>query len=200
VTKNNGQWKLIDSYNRVYEPYDVVIVAVPPPLATGLLRSSPELLNRVAEVNMQPCLAVMAACEKPLDLSFDVAFIHQSPVRWAARNTSKPRRPAPECWVFHGTAEWSQNLHDRKDDQTAGQSLIASFFESIGQTFIDPICQKTRFWQSAAAVNPLDLGSLWDGELNIGVCGDWCQMSRVEGAALSGMAMAGKILGETANI
>ena len=200
VTKNNGQWKLIGPHNRVYEPYDVVILAVPPHQATGLLRSSPELLNRVAEVKMQPCLALMAAFEKSLDLSFDAAFIHQSPVRWAARNNSKPRRPAPECWVFHGTAEWSQTLLDRKYDQTAGRSLLASFFESIGRTFIDPICQRTRFWRSAAAVNPLNVGCLWDAELNIGVCGDWCQRSRVEGAALSGMAMAGKILGVTANI
>jgi hypothetical protein len=200
VTKHNGQWKLIDLHNRVYEPYDVVIVAVPPPRATGLLRSSPALRRQVAEVKMQPCLAVMAAFEKPLDLSFDAAFIHQSSVRWAARNNSKPRRPAPECWVFHGNAEWSQKVSDRKDDQTTGRSLIASFFESIGKPFIDPICQKTRFWRSAAAVNPLNLGCLWDAEFNIGVCGDWCQMSRVEGAALSGMAMAGKILGMAAKI
>ena len=30
------------------------------------------------------------AFEKPLDLVFDAAFVHESPVRWAARNSSKP--------------------------------------------------------------------------------------------------------------
>ena len=142
----------------------------------------------------------MAAFEKPLDLPFDAAFIHQSPVRWAVRNNSKPRRPEPECWVFHANAEWSQTVYNRKDHKTAGRSLLVSFFESIGQTFIEPIYQSTRYWQSAAAVNPLNVGCLWDAELNIGVCGDWCQMSRVEGAALSGMAMAGRILGVAARI
>jgi predicted NAD/FAD-dependent oxidoreductase len=200
VTKNDGRWQLIDQHNKSYGPYDAVIVAVSPPRTTDFLRSSPELLNRVDEVKMKPCIAVMAAFEKPLDLPFDSAFIHQSPVRWAARNNSKPKRPGAECWVFHGNAEWSQTVHDRKDDQTAGRSLLASFFESIGRTFIEPIYQVTRFWRSAAAVNPLDVGCLWDAELNIGVCGDWCQMSRVEGAALSGMAMAGKILGVAAKI
>ena len=200
VTKNNGQWQLIDQHNKVYEPYDVVIVALPPPRASEFLRSSPELLNRVAEVKMQTCLAVMAAFEKPLDLPFDAAFIHQSPVRWAARNNSKPKRPAAECWVFHAKAEWSQTAYNDKDDETAVRSLLVSFFESIGQTFIEPKYQSTRYWQSAAAVNPLNVGCLWDAELNIGVCGDWCQMSRVEGAALSGMAMAGRILGAAAKI
>ena len=200
VTKNDGRWQLIDDHNKSYGPYDAVIVALPPPKATDFLRSSPALLNRIAEVKMQPCLAVMAAFEKPLDLPFDAAFVHQSPVRWAARNNSKPRRPAAECWVFHANAEWSQTAYNSKDDKTAVRSLLVSFFESIGRTFIEPKYQSTRYWQSAAAVNPLNVGCLWDSELNIGVCGDWCQMSRVEGAALSGMAMAGRILGAAAKI
>ena len=79
-------------------------------------------------------------------------------------------------------------------------SADLSFFESIGRTFIEPIYQRTRYWRAAAAVNPLKVGCLLDADLNIGVCGDWCQMSRVEGAALSGMAMAGKILGMATKI
>jgi photolyase PhrII len=153
-----------------------------------------------AKVKMQPCLAAMAAFEKPLNLPFDTAFIHQSPVRWAARNNSKPKRPAAECCVFHAIAEWSQTACNGKDDETAVRSLLVSFFESIGRTFIEPMYQRTCYWRSAAAVKPLSAGCLWDAELKIGVCGDWCQMSRVEGAALSGMAMAGKILGMAAKI
>ena len=34
----------------------------------------------------------------------------------------------------------------------------------------------------------------------IGLCGDWCQMSRLEGASLSGMAMAGRILSMSTEI
>jgi predicted NAD/FAD-dependent oxidoreductase len=200
VTDDNGRWRLSDQHNKTYGPYDAVIVAIPPARTTEFLSSSPELLNRVAKVEMQPCLAVMAAFEKPLDVSFDAAFIHQSPVRWAARNNSKPGRPEPECWVFHAKAEWSQTVYNRKDHKTVERSLLVSFFESIGQTFIELIYQSTRYWRSAAAVNPLNAGCLWDAELNIGVRGDWCQMSRVEGAALSGMAMAGRILGVTAKI
>jgi len=50
-------------------------------------------------------------------------------------------------------------------------------------------------WRYAQAAEALDLGCLWDGELGLGVCGDWCQGSRVEGAFLSGMAAAGRVLG-----
>ena len=130
-------------------------------------------------------------------MPFDAAFVHESPIRWAARNSSKPRRPAAECWVFHANAKWSY-AHAGKDAATGVRSLIDPFFESIGHTPIDPIFYQTRHWRFAAAVNPLNVGCLWDAALKIGLCGDWCQMSRFEGAALSGMAMAGRILGMNA--
>ena len=99
--------------------------------------------------------------------------------------------------MFHASAEWSK-AYVGKDDQIIVRSLLGPFFKCIGQTFIDPIYQSTRYWKSAVAANPLNVGCLWDADLKIGICGDWCQMSRIEGAALSGMAMAGRILGMNA--
>jgi hypothetical protein len=52
-------------------------------------------------------------------------------------------------------------------------------------------------WRFALAENSLTLGCLYDEKLWLGVCGDWCQMSRIEGAFLSGMAMAGRVFGLT---
>jgi hypothetical protein len=56
----------------------------------------------------------MAAFEKPLDLPFDAAFIHESPIRRSAGNNSKARRPAAEYWMFHAKAEWSKRHTTRK--------------------------------------------------------------------------------------
>ena len=199
VTNEDGRWQSLDQDNNAYGPYNAIIIAVPPPGANGLLESSPKLLKRVAEVEMQPCLSLMAAFEKPLDLPFDAVFVHESPVRWAARNSSKPCRPTAEYWVFHASAKWSK-AYAGKDDKAIVRSLLGSFFNCIGGAPIEPISYRSRYWESAAAVNPLSVGCLWDPELKIGLCGDWCQMSRVEGAALSGMAMAGRILGMNAKI
>jgi photolyase PhrII len=193
VSKNNAQWQLIDDQSKIYGPYDVVIIAAPPDVATALISSKWQLYERVAKVDMQPCLAVMAAFEKPLELPFDAAFVHKSAVRWAARNNSKPRRPDAECWVFHADAEWSRT-HANTSDNEMVQMLIGAFFQSIGEPDIDPIDHATRYWKYAAAESPLDAGCLWDAEIKLGLCGDWCQLSRLEGAALSGMAMAGRIL------
>ena len=193
LTQSKNRWQLTDRNQDTYGPYEAVIIAAPPPQAAGLIESSSKLRDGIRKVKMQPCLAVMAAFEKPLDLSFDAAFVHDSPIRWAARNSSKPGRPATECWVFHADAKWSLEQAG-VDAEASVRSLIDSFFKSIGQTPVDPIFYQTRYWKTAAAANPLNVGCLWDAALKIGLCGDWCQMSRFEGAALSGMAMAGRIL------
>jgi len=193
LSKSKNRWQLTDCHQNVYGPYEAVIIAAPPPRAAGLLKSSPKLRDRIRKVEMQPCLAVMAAFEKPLDLPFDAAFVHDSPIRWVARDSSKPRRTEAECWVFHAGAKWSYE-HAGKDDAASVRSLIDPFIKSMGHTPVDPIYYQTRYWRFAAAANPLNVGCLWDAASKIGLCGDWCQMSRFEGAALSGMAMAGRIL------
>ena len=199
MVKEKDRWQLIDQHDNDYGPFDAVIISVPPSGITRLLKSSPNLLKRVAEIEMQPCLAVMAAFEKPLDLPFDAAFVLKSPLRWVARNNSKPQRPAAECWVFHADVKCSK-AYAVHDDNTIVQSLIDAFFESSGHQPVDPIDYRTRYWRSAAASNPLSVGCLWDSDLKIGLCGDWCQMSRLEGAALSGMAISGRILGMNTGI
>ena len=87
-----------------------------------------------------------------------------------------------------------------KDDKAIVRSLLGSFFNCTGRAPIKPVYYRYRYWRSAAVVIPLSVGCLWDPELKIGWCGDWCQMSRVEGATPSGMVMAGKILGMNAKI
>nr|MDJ0984803.1 hypothetical protein [Desulfobacterales bacterium] len=104
-----------------------------------------------------------------------------------------------ECWTLHADTQWSKdNAHT--DNEQRISLAVDAFFKSIGQRPIGPIYQRSCFWESAAAANPLNVGCLWDAQLKIGTCGDWCQMSRIEGAVLSGMAMAGKILSLNAGI
>ena len=56
---------------------------------------------------------------------------------------------------------------------------------------------KAHRWPLALAENCLTLGCLYEEKLWLEVCGDSCQMSRMEGAFLSGMAMAERVLGLT---
>ena len=193
ICRNEDYWHLMDAHQNAHGPYDAVIVAAPPPHSSGLVQSSPTLQAKVSGIRVQPCLAVMAAFDEPLEVPFDAAFVHDSAVRWAARNNSKPQRTAAECWVFHASDRWSA-AHADTDEEKRMSLVIDAFFDSTGHRRIEPVNKRSRYWHAAAAANPLNTGCLWDSKLKLGLCGDWCQMSRVEGAALSGMAMAGRIL------
>jgi predicted NAD/FAD-dependent oxidoreductase len=192
--QNEGKkWLLTASSGKTLGRFDIVIVALPPIQAANLIEAVPEIQASLRKVHMKPCRAVMAAFDRPLNMTFEAAFFHDSPVSWAARNNSKPGRLQTECWVMHATSQWSEN--NLAQDDTSDQSLIRSFFESAREKPKDPVFQFSKFWRFAQAENPLKEGCIWSNRLRIGVCGDWCQMSRIEGAFLSGMAIAGRVLG-----
>jgi renalase len=52
-----------------------------------------------------------------------------------------------------------------------------------------------RRWAYARAPAPLDADALFDDEAKVGLGGDWAAGGRVEGAFLSGIALAGRVLG-----
>jgi photolyase PhrII len=194
LVQNKRRWQLFDQDGTGYGPFDAVALAIPPPQAGKLAECSPRLVQAIAGIDMRPCLAVMAAFDKPLEVAFDAAFVQAPPFRWVARNNSKPRRSRAECWVFHTDAQFSAN-NTAPDIDSKVRPLLAAFFNRMGHPGVDPVYLGTRYWRFAAAANPLKAGCLWDREVGLGLCGDWCRMSRLEGAALSGMAMAGRILG-----
>lgn len=177
-----------------YGPFDIILVTTPPEQAAALIPGASPIREKIDQIRMQPCWAVMAAFDAPLDLTFAGIFTHDSPLSWVARNSSKPGRPAQDSWVLHASPEWSSE-HLEDEPETTGRSLLRAFFDATGLVPAEPAFISTHRWRYALAANPLDTGILWDEERVLGVCGDWCRKSRVEGAFLSGMAAAGRILG-----
>ena len=194
VAANLNDLRLVEGSGGDLGSFNVAIVALPPEQAASLLVQSSNLLEPVQSVKMWPTWAVMAVFDRQLDLELDGVFVHDSPLSWVARNNSKPGRPEHECWVLHGSSEWSA-VHLEKDEEEISKILLQALFEAIGSRPIQPIFVKAHRWRFAQAENPLEVGCLWDAQLRLGACGDWCQLSRIEGALLSGMAMAGRVLG-----
>jgi predicted NAD/FAD-dependent oxidoreductase len=55
-------------------------------------------------------------------------------------------------------------------------------------------------WRYALAPEPLNQGAFWFKSKRLVVAGDWCHGSRVEGAFLSGMAAAGRVMGAATSV
>lgn len=177
------------------EAFDGVLLAVPAPQAVPLLQPlAPALAALAGSARMQACWALMVRFDAPLDLDFDAAFVNDGPLRWIARDTSKPGRAGMETWTLHASAAWSEaHIEDSPERVAAG--LIDAFRALGGET---PVVWSAHRWRYAVTESVIEAGHVWRAEEGVGLCGDWLNGGRVEGAWLSGHALAHSVLAEMA--
>jgi hypothetical protein len=72
---------------------------------------------------MRGCWALMLRFPAAVDLSFDAAFVNEGPLRWIARDSSKPGRCGSETWLLHASAEWSEE-HLEADPSAVAAELL----------------------------------------------------------------------------
>ena len=175
--------------------FDRVIVSAPAEQAAELLADYPTLAGPISKIEMQPCWAVMASFEKAITDDWIGAFIHDSILTWIARNSTKPNRPNDaEHVVLHAGPQWTEANWERAPDKVA-EVLLAEFWQASGISPQSPIHLQAHRWKFAIPVDPPNERCFFDAKSGIAACGDWAGGPRVEGAFLSGMAAAGRILG-----
>jgi len=168
---------------------DTVLVAVPAEQAAVLLADiAPDFAARAASVASAPCWAVMADFPELLPVA-DTYRSDTAPVSWAARNSAKPGRSGTESWVIHAGPARSRALIDLPKDEVA-RLLLADFFAATGTAPAAPQHLDAHRWLYAQPEARKGVGPLFDAGLRIGIAGDWLHSPRVEGAWLSGQALA----------
>jgi predicted NAD/FAD-dependent oxidoreductase len=195
ILREGEAWTIADSNARTLGSFNIVAISAPSHQTANLLAAVPAMSDRVLRAKMTPCWAVLAAFTKPLDLAFDGAFVHESPIAWASRNSSKPQRSASvDTWVLHASPDWSIEHLEATQDEVAAK-LLLGFWHATGLTSVKPTYLAAHRWRYAQPLEPLPDKCLYDTDLRVGCCGDWCGGPRVEGAYLSGLALASAILG-----
>lgn len=189
-------WQLHDAGGEPLGEFDWFVTSAPAPQSALLLATAPAFAEQAAATPMTGCWAVMVAFEEPLGLSFGGAFVEDSPLSWIACDSSKPGRPdvdGAERWVLHGSPEWSE-ANIELDRDAATEQLLAAFWQATGTTPRPTNYQSAHRWRYALPPEPLAEPCLFDPELRVGACGDWCGGPRVEGAFLSGLSLADRLL------
>jgi len=192
LRRDRAGWRVACQGGASLGPFDVAVVATPPPQAIPLLDAAPPLAAEAARAEVDPCWAVMLGFDRPLPIALDGAFVQDSPLAWAARDGSKPGRPPGERWVLHASAQWSAAHVDAPREEIVS-SLRAAFGTAAGIALPEPLHQDAHRWLYAQTRRPLDVPCLLDPAQAIGACGDWCLGGRLESAWQSGHAL-GKAL------
>lgn len=173
-----------------------VLIAVPAEQAAVLLADvAPKFAGLTGGVQSAPCWAVMAAFAAPLPTSCDTFRSASGPVSWAARNSAKPRRSGVETWVIHASPARSRAVLDWPKEQAAA-ALLADFFAAIGTAPVTPAHCDAHRWLYALPQALAGETARFDPALSLGIAGDYLHSPRVEGAWLSGRALAEAVLQE----
>jgi len=189
----DGGWRLACvEAGPIEGTFAAVVLAIPAPQAAALLREpAPALAGLAAGVPMRGCWALMARYDAALAMPFDAAFVNEGPLSWVARDSAKPGRGGPETWLLHASASWSES--HLEDDAESVAAAMLDAFGRIGGAM--PRAWTAHRWRYALADPPRETGCAWDAALGVGLCGDWLNGGRVEGAWLSGRELAARVVG-----
>ena len=186
----NSQAGFVDARGNGH--YDAVVLAIPAPQAERILQTSGFALPELAHVRYAPCWAVMLGYDQPLKMTQTHLRFESGDIAWIARNRSKPGRSGGETLVVHAGPDWSRaNLEMQPEDALA--ALLPKIAPLIGDDQ-QPTYKAAHRWRFALVEETAGKPCLWDNELKLGACGDWCLGPRVECAFDSGMAMAQTII------
>ena len=185
-------WQVCSAEHGWLEPrFSAVLLAVPAPQVAPLFKQlAPELFALADSAVMRGSWALMLRFTAPVDLAFDAAFVNQGPLRWIARNSSKPGRNGKETWLLHASPEWSE-AHLEDDSERVAAALLDAFGQLGGPAPQDWTAHR---WRYADTEPPLDEGCAWRPDIGLGLCGDWLNGGKVEGAWLSGQVLAQHVL------
>lgn len=189
---SEGGWTITSAEHGLHSPrYSAVLLAVPAPQAVPLLAPvSPAGAAIAASARMRGSWAVMLRYASPVALPWEGAFINTGPLRWVARDSSKPGRTGQETWLLHASPEWSE-AHIEDSAEAVTTALLTAFAALGGPA---PLAATAHRWRYADTEPALTQGSWWDAQMRLGLCGDWLHGGKVEGAWLSGRALAQQLL------
>jgi len=188
IERGRDGWILADDRGSAHANFDVVVLALPAPVAAALAGAHTALVEPLRGVRMAPCWAAMVAFERPLEGVPDAGFDPDPMLAWFARDGSKPGRGTPDAWVLHAGADWSRTEFEQPAARVL-EALLERFSERIGRTLPGTVLADCHRWRHARVEQPLGEPFLWDREAGIAFCGDWCLDARAEAAWLSGQAL-----------
>jgi renalase len=197
-------------------PFTDLILAIPAQQAEdllGLMRHQQNLFPTLEQAlslcqkhALRPCWALMMNLAQTqttgdhINADFDALFVNPGADRnyiasWIARDNSKPERPRNQgdTWLLHANPEWSLQ-HLESEQQLVVAALLSEFraLTGINAELLSHSLHRWRFAQTGNTENCP--GELWLREIGLGLCGDWLNGGRVEGAWLSGRQLANRIL------
>lgn len=189
LSRKDGQWFLHSAEaGNIAKGFDELILAIPGPQALTLAQHlDPHIQTITGQSNMKGCWTLMARFQDRPEVSFEAAFVNQEIISWVARNSSKPQRTGQESWTIQANPLWSQEFIELSKEEVTERMLACAKTLGLDCTEAEIVVHR---WRYASGSTTATLGFYSNPALHLGMCGDWLNGGRVEGAWLSGYHLA----------
>jgi len=176
-----------------------IILTAPVPQALALLKAGeftlPEALaTRLAAVSYDPCLALLVTLGGRSRLPAEGVRREAGAIRWAADNQAKGVSPNVAAVTLHLSPDFSTEHYGRTDAEVL-DLVRAEAEDLIGAPIAGATLHRWKF-SHARVTDPEPF--IWLPKVRLGFAGDALGGPRVEGAALSGLALAECVKAELA--
>jgi hypothetical protein len=185
-------WRLFNDGESLLGVWPYLIIAVPAPQALSLLREQPLLAEPIRKVAMEPCWVAAIHSGAELSNQPDVAVYEHPVVRRIVHNSAKPGRQNENIYLVQASKNWSETYLE-ETTESVGEKLLQYFCE-LTSAGADPELLFVHRWRYAFTETALGQACLWDNNLQLGACGDWCLGRTVEDAWRSGSELAAQLL------
>jgi len=174
-----------------------LVLALPAPRAVRLLTGVAgleELAGTAARAAYDPCWAVAAGYPDAAPPTWRGVFVGGGPLSFLCHDSSKRHDPAGTVLLAHATGAWTRAHWDDDPARVTGE-LVAATARVAGGWAADPAWTSHQRWTYAQVAEGVDAPwLLGQGHAPVGLCGDWCEGAKVEGAWRSGHRLGHALL------
>lgn len=174
-----------------------LVLTAPAPQSLAILNAGgfalpPTLATELAHLRYHPCLALLLTLAGPSAVPAEgLAFEGDGPVRWMADNTRKGVAPGvPAAVTVHLGRSFSAT-HYAATEETLLPLVLPTITAHLGAPIVHAALHRWKFSEPA---NCHHEPCVWRPELDLGFAGDAFGGPKVEGAALSALALAERML------
>jgi predicted NAD/FAD-dependent oxidoreductase len=188
IQRVGSQWQLSSQAGAIEHSYDWVITAIPVKQAAELLAGKASFAERLANIDMLPCYALMVALSSPPAMPFDAALIKNTNLSWMTASHSKPGREGFGIQA-HASNAWAAENLDMPLEQVT-EALLATVVRLSGIDADTITSTDIKRWHYANIKKYNGEAYFIDETMQLGACGDWCIAGRVEAAFSSATKLA----------